>query len=73
MDQHPTSSTDDRSSAPRAAASARCRTCDRELTPEAPHAPFCSMRCRQADLGRWFNGEYAISRPIEESDLLDPE
>jgi tRNA threonylcarbamoyladenosine biosynthesis protein TsaE len=30
---------------------------------------FCSARCRMGDLGRWFRGDYAIGRPIEEDDL----
>ena len=30
---------------------------------------FCSDRCRMGDLGRWFRGDYAIGRPIEEDDL----
>lgn len=32
--------------------------------------PFCSPRCRLADLEQWFNGEYTISRPIELDDEL---
>jgi hypothetical protein len=24
-----------------------------------------------ADLGRWFRGDYAVGRPIEEDDLMD--
>jgi tRNA threonylcarbamoyladenosine biosynthesis protein TsaE len=31
--------------------------------------PFCGPRCRQADLGRWMDGRYTISRPIEQTDL----
>ncbi len=26
--------------------------------------PFCSKRCRLIDLGKWFNGENAISEPL---------
>ena len=25
-----------------------------------PHRPFCSPRCREIDLGRWFSGTYAV-------------
>jgi len=32
--------------------------------------PFCSPRCRLADLEKWFGGDYAISRPIEIDDEL---
>ena len=35
--------------------------------------PFCSKRCRQIDLGRWLNGSYKITRPIEQSDLEEGE
>ena len=26
----------------------------------APHAPFCSLRCAQLDLGKWLNQDYVI-------------
>lgn len=50
-------------------AAPRCRTCDAPLEPDSPHAPFCSARCRMADLGRWFSGQYKISRELKEQDL----
>ncbi len=31
------------------------------------YRPFCSGRCANVDLGRWFNGNYAI--PAEEEDM----
>jgi len=43
-----------------------CRTCEIPL-PEgmkSPFFPFCSKRCRMADLGRWFSGDYKISEPL---------
>ncbi|TVQ32192.1 MAG: DNA gyrase inhibitor YacG [Phycisphaeraceae bacterium] len=46
----------------------RCRTCGAELPADTP-GPFCSPRCRMADLGKWFSGDYSISRNIEERDL----
>lgn len=54
------------------AASARnrpCPTCGRPVGNEALLAPFCSDRCRLADLGRWFSGDYVISREVREEDL----
>ena len=45
-------------SAPRA-----CPTCGRPAVAE-PFRPFCSARCAEVDLGRWFSGRYAI--PSEE-------
>lgn len=31
--------------------------------------PFCSMRCKLADLANWLNESYRIPRPISEQDL----
>ena len=45
-----------------------CATCGTAL-PAGGDARFCSDRCRMGDLGRWFRGDYAIGRPIEEDDL----
>ena len=33
--------------------------------------PFCSSRCRLADLAGWFGGHYSIGRPLKEADFLD--
>jgi endogenous inhibitor of DNA gyrase (YacG/DUF329 family) len=33
--------------------------------------PFCSERCRQVDLGRWFTGAYALSVEAEEPSAND--
>jgi uncharacterized protein len=30
--------------------------------------PFCSDRCRMADLGRWFGEEYQVPQPLGEDD-----
>jgi tRNA threonylcarbamoyladenosine biosynthesis protein TsaE len=49
-------------------AALRCKGCGATVAPGAG-AQFCSERCRMADLGRWFRGDYAIGRPIEEDDL----
>lgn len=35
--------------------------------------PFCSERCKLADLGRWFSGTYSVSRELVEDDLDDPD
>lgn len=37
----------------------RCPICGKPATPR--HRPFCSARCAQIDLGRWFNGTYRIA------------
>ncbi|HAQ35196.1 MAG TPA: DNA gyrase inhibitor YacG, partial [Alphaproteobacteria bacterium] len=34
--------------------------------------PFCSKRCADIDLGRWFKGDYAIpGDPVDPADLPD--
>jgi len=44
-----------------------CPTCRK---PESPnHKPFCSKRCKEVDLGRWFSGRYAV--PTEEAPQED--
>ena len=32
----------------------------RQRPQEHPWRPFCSERCRMADLGRWLSGDYRI-------------
>ncbi len=44
-----------------------CPICKRP--PERAYAPFCSKRCADIDLQRWFSGAYAI--PAEDDDA-DP-
>ena len=51
-----------------------CPTCKRPLDTSgaaaaAPHRPFCSERCRAADLGSWLNAAYRFSAPISEEDM----
>lgn len=48
---------------------AACRVCNREIDPASPSAPFCSDRCRMADLGKWLSGDYRISRELKDVDL----
>ena len=49
----------------------KCPTCGRVVKAEPPDAflPFCSERCRLADLGKWLDGGYRISSPASEEDL----
>ena len=52
---------------------AKCPTCGRAVVykPDDPDAaetfPFCSERCRLADLDKWFEEEYRIERPATEA------
>ena len=45
-----------------------CPVCSRAVEPDQSTYPFCSKRCRMADLGRWFDGNYHLSRPMEDDD-----
>lgn len=36
----------------------KCPTCGKPAA--ADYRPFCSERCANIDLGRWFNGDYRI-------------
>jgi len=62
----------------------KCPYCGKPMTIvqkslDNPFFPFCSKRCKMADLDKWFSGEHAISQGIEELDdqqiaeLLDKE
>lgn len=42
----------------------RCPICRRPAAD--PFKPFCSQRCADVDLGRWFNERYAI--PVEDDE-----
>jgi endogenous inhibitor of DNA gyrase (YacG/DUF329 family) len=47
----------------------RCPICNRPA--DAKARPFCSPRCRDVDLNRWFSGSYII--PAAEGDEEDAE
>jgi endogenous inhibitor of DNA gyrase (YacG/DUF329 family) len=51
----------------------RCPTCKTLVTTNAadPDFPFCSDRCRRIDLGKWASGDYKITSPILDPDLLE--
>jgi uncharacterized protein len=43
-----------------------CPMCRRETTwRENPHRPFCSERCRLADLEGWLTGRYVVASDPE--------
>jgi uncharacterized protein len=44
-----------------------------EDTPETPYRPFCSQRCKLADLHNWLSGAYRISTPLDPAELDDDE
>ena len=41
-----------------------CPICKKSVA--ETYAPFCSKRCADVDLGRWFSGAYAIPARDEE-------
>jgi uncharacterized protein len=41
------------------AAAKACPICGRNVD-ERRYVPFCSARCKQVDLGRWFSGTYRV-------------
>jgi endogenous inhibitor of DNA gyrase (YacG/DUF329 family) len=49
----------------------RCPTCRAIVLADSPDMPFCSDRCRVLDLGKWASGDYKISSPIQDPDLLE--
>ena len=51
----------------RAPKGGRCPICGAPIDPA--FRPFCSKRCADIDLGRWFSGAYAI--PAAEEDPSD--
>lgn len=36
----------------------RCPICDKD--PDKTYRPFCSKRCADVDLGKWFNESYRV-------------
>jgi endogenous inhibitor of DNA gyrase (YacG/DUF329 family) len=45
-----------------------CPICAKAADPAT--LPFCSPRCAQIDLGRWFGGQYAV--PGRDGEALEP-
>ena len=49
-----------------------CPICEKPT--EKAYRPFCSKRCADVDLGRWFNGSYAVPAEalrLDETDERD--
>lgn len=47
---------------------ATCPICKRHPA-DAAYRPFCSRRCADVDLGKWFTGGYAI--PVRDDEPTD--
>jgi endogenous inhibitor of DNA gyrase (YacG/DUF329 family) len=48
-----------------------CPICKKPVPVDSENVPFCSDRCRLIDLGKWASGDYKISSPILDPDLLE--
>ncbi len=48
-----------------------CPICAEPSAPGRLH-PFCSERCAQVDLGRWFTGAYALPAAVNAEDDATP-
>lgn len=48
-----------------------CPTCRKVVFAGNEDFPFCSDRCRIVDLGKWASGDYKVSSPIQDPDLLE--
>jgi len=46
-----------------------CPICEKPVADAMPTFPFCSDRCKTIDLGRWLDGRYIVSRPLDQADL----
>lgn len=48
-----------------------CPICKKPATLGDEDFPFCSDRCRLIDLGKWASGDYKITSPVLDPDLLE--
>lgn len=52
-----------------------CPICEKELPVqvdgESSVFPFCSKRCKLADLNRWLNGEYVVSEQLDPDRMVE--
>lgn len=50
----------------------RCPTCGKKVKwVDAPYRPFCSQRCKLVDLGKWLDGTYKLSSPLDDESQED--
>ena len=52
-----------------------CPICEKTLPPEidgnSAVFPFCSSRCKQVDLHRWFSGSYSMVEQLTPEQLVE--
>lgn len=56
-----------------AATKVNCPICRRKVRLDDPQMPFCSERCRLADLANWASDKYVISTPTANNEVGDDE
>lgn len=49
--------------------SEKCPICKKNIVPE--YKPFCSKRCADIDLNRWFCGDYRLSSEPRDEDEFE--
>lgn len=50
-----------------------CKTVVEDAPADLPTRPFCSKRCKLADLDNWLSDAYRIPSPLGASELDDDE
>lgn len=50
----------------------KCPICGKPVKLSDPESPFCSLRCREVDLGNWAMEKYVISTPAPLSGHPEP-
>lgn len=53
---------------PAPGAARACPTCGKPVPADGASVPFCSERCRMADLGKWLSGSFTVSRDLTPDD-----
>lgn len=54
---------------PKPAANTKCPECGKPT--EQAYRPFCSKRCADVDLGKWFNEQYVLPGDTEMHDEME--
>ncbi|CAI3948895.1 Endogenous inhibitor of DNA gyrase [Commensalibacter communis] len=49
--------------------SEKCPICKKNIVPD--YTPFCSKRCANIDLSRWFSGDYRLSSEPRDEDEME--
>jgi len=50
-----------------------CGTQLHDVADDFPARPFCSFRCKRADLLNWLEGQYCVSEPLNADEVPEAE